>query len=838
MALDLMHADAVDRRRARRPGHHRRDRQILHAVLAYREHARETPRRHPAQLREARDRPPGVRQGAATCSAIELRIAPVDPKTTLADVDAMAELIDDHTIAIMGSACNYGYGTIDPIAELAELALERGVGLHVDGCLGGFILPVRPGARLRHPRRSTSGSPASPASRPTPTSTATRSRARSTLLFRDKALRNGAVLPPHRLERRQVHVAGHRGLALGRPARRAPGRRWCRSGREGYREHARADLRDRRRDEGRRPLPPGAADHGQPRRSASRFTSDEFDIYHVDDFMRPEGLAVQRPAVPQRDPHGRHPAADASRGSSRRSRPTWPRRSRTRRRSTRPARRRSPARSTAGVGGSALDQATSRTSSSPSWTTCSTSSKPCLRHERRPPGTWSSPSTSARADPRSGSSRCAARSSGGSTRPCRRTPAPAASRRRTPSTGGRWSASPYAVPRAPPTSRGSWPSASPASGPARSRSTSRVGRSGRACCGATPAGRRTRERPSADRSPATRRSRWPRGCVAAAGSRRSRATTRSATCSSSSTSSPTSSPGRAGYLEPVDYLTMRFTGVPAASHASMTGAWLTDNRSLATLAYDDVLVRATGVDASRLPPLVATGSVVGAVSPSVAEDLGLPPTAVAVTGLPDLHSAAVGAGAIGLGEPHASIGTTAWISAPVPRKKSDLLRHAGLGPGPGQRVVPPRQQPGVRRPQPAVVARRGRARARLRRPAGGGGRDASRGRRGGVHAVAHRRAVAGRRPQRPRRLPRDRRGHHAGAPDPRGAGGRRPQRHAGCSGRPRSSSGPGSTTSGSSAGERGRTSGARSWPTPATVRSSGSPTPGWPGCAERPCSRR
>ncbi len=131
-------------------------------------------------------------------------------------------------------------------------------------------------------------------------------------------------------------------------------------------------------------------------------------------------------------------------------------------------------------------------------------------------------------------------------------------------------------------------------------------------------------------------------------------------------------------LEPVDYLTMRFTGVPAASHASMTGAWLTDNRSLATLAYDDVLVRATGVDASRLPPLVATGSVVGTLSPSVAEDLGLPPTAVAVTGLPDLHSAAVGAGAIGLGEPHASIGTTAWISAPVPRKKTDLLRHAGL----------------------------------------------------------------------------------------------------------------------------------------------------------------
>ncbi len=53
----------------------------------------------------------------------------------------MAEQIDERTIAIIGSACNYGYGTIDPIAELGQVALARGVRLHVDGCLGGFILP-------------------------------------------------------------------------------------------------------------------------------------------------------------------------------------------------------------------------------------------------------------------------------------------------------------------------------------------------------------------------------------------------------------------------------------------------------------------------------------------------------------------------------------------------------------------------------------------------------------------------------------------------------------------------------------------------------------------------
>ena len=57
------------------------------------------------------------------------------------DVAAMADLVDDQTIAIVGSAVNYPHGVIDPIEELSELALSRGIGLHVDGCLGGFLLP-------------------------------------------------------------------------------------------------------------------------------------------------------------------------------------------------------------------------------------------------------------------------------------------------------------------------------------------------------------------------------------------------------------------------------------------------------------------------------------------------------------------------------------------------------------------------------------------------------------------------------------------------------------------------------------------------------------------------
>ena len=36
---------------------------------------------------------------------------------------------------------DYPHGLIDPIEELGALAQERGIGLHVDGCLGGFLLP-------------------------------------------------------------------------------------------------------------------------------------------------------------------------------------------------------------------------------------------------------------------------------------------------------------------------------------------------------------------------------------------------------------------------------------------------------------------------------------------------------------------------------------------------------------------------------------------------------------------------------------------------------------------------------------------------------------------------
>jgi glutamate/tyrosine decarboxylase-like PLP-dependent enzyme len=113
---------------------------ISHAMLAYREHSHQT---------RGIDRPNVIKPETAhpafdkACHlfGIEMRHVPVDPLTTTADPDLVAHAIDANTVAIIGSACNYGYGTVDPIGALGQLALEREVGLHVDSCLGGFILP-------------------------------------------------------------------------------------------------------------------------------------------------------------------------------------------------------------------------------------------------------------------------------------------------------------------------------------------------------------------------------------------------------------------------------------------------------------------------------------------------------------------------------------------------------------------------------------------------------------------------------------------------------------------------------------------------------------------------
>ncbi|MEQ1616252.1 MAG: aminotransferase class V-fold PLP-dependent enzyme [Hyphomicrobiaceae bacterium] len=71
---------------------------------------------------------------------IEVRRAPVG-NDFRADPAAMEPLIDDQTIMLVGSAPCFPFGVIDPIVEIGKLAERRGLWLHVDACVGGYLAP-------------------------------------------------------------------------------------------------------------------------------------------------------------------------------------------------------------------------------------------------------------------------------------------------------------------------------------------------------------------------------------------------------------------------------------------------------------------------------------------------------------------------------------------------------------------------------------------------------------------------------------------------------------------------------------------------------------------------
>ena len=258
---------------------------IMHAVLAYREKA--------AQDRGV-TRPNFIKPETAhpafdkACHlfGIEVRRAPIDPDTTLVDVGWVRENIDDQTIGMVGSACNYGYGTIDPIAELSDLAVEKGVPLHVDGCLGGFILPF--GEELGH------DIPVFDFRLPGVTSISADThkygyafKGTSTVLFRDKSWRNAQYFF-------LTDWTGGKYCSPGMEGSRSGGllaATWAsmvQLGREGYRAYAKeifdtsATMQEAVRSH------PELRIMGSPSFLFS-FTSDEFDVYHINDHMRPKG---------------------------------------------------------------------------------------------------------------------------------------------------------------------------------------------------------------------------------------------------------------------------------------------------------------------------------------------------------------------------------------------------------------------------------------------------------------------------------------------------------------------------------------------------------------------
>ena len=78
---------------------------------------------------------------AAHYLGLNIKTLPVDPVTFKLSIEQVREAINPNTILLVGSAPSYAHGVIDPIEDLAKLALEHKILCHVDACVGGMYLP-------------------------------------------------------------------------------------------------------------------------------------------------------------------------------------------------------------------------------------------------------------------------------------------------------------------------------------------------------------------------------------------------------------------------------------------------------------------------------------------------------------------------------------------------------------------------------------------------------------------------------------------------------------------------------------------------------------------------
>jgi glutamate/tyrosine decarboxylase-like PLP-dependent enzyme len=264
---------------------------IAHAVLAYREGNSNVAR---ANIIKPETAHPAFAK-AGHLFGVDMKIAPVDPVSLQVDLEWVRANIDANTVALVGSAPNYGYGTIDPIEALGAIALEHGVGLHVDGCLGGFLLPF--GRELGF------DIPAFDFSVPGVTTISADThkygyalKGTSVLAFADQSLRNSQYFY-------LTDWSGGKYCSPGMDGSRSGGllaATWAAMvslGREGYRKYAQAIFETSSAMQDAIRAHPSLRIMGKPSFLFS-FTSDEYDIYLVNDFLRTKGWRMNGQQYP------------------------------------------------------------------------------------------------------------------------------------------------------------------------------------------------------------------------------------------------------------------------------------------------------------------------------------------------------------------------------------------------------------------------------------------------------------------------------------------------------------------------------------------------------------
>ncbi len=130
------------------------------------------------------------------------------------------------------------------------------------------------------------------------------------------------------------------------------------------------------------------------------------------------------------------------------------------------------------------------------------------------------------------------------------------------------------------------------------------------------------------------------------------------------------------FLEPHDYVNLKFTGKFAASYASIHMHFLTDIRDINDIKYYNKLMKMVKVDPNKFPTdLRWSTDVLGPIKDEIADELGLQKGIKMIMGAPDLQTATIGSGAVRDYEGHIYIGTSDWLLCHVPYKKTDIFHN-------------------------------------------------------------------------------------------------------------------------------------------------------------------
>lgn len=124
----------------------------------------------------------------------------------------------------------------------------------------------------------------------------------------------------------------------------------------------------------------------------------------------------------------------------------------------------------------------------------------------------------------------------------------------------------------------------------------------------------------------------------------------------------------AAVLLPKDYIRLQLTGTVGTEASDAAASWLLD---VTTSDWSDALLDLCGLERRYMPPVQASGEVVGELTPEAAEILGLPAGVPVIAGAADLSAQGIGHGVYAPGRTLTIFGSGGQVFNPLPAPTVD-----------------------------------------------------------------------------------------------------------------------------------------------------------------------